>query len=418
MIARLPRTRLAGVLLALAACSLSACTTPEPVGPPPPPPDYSRPLPPGASALRIVADPNERPDLRALASQFADPGFAESLGRSVAWYNIPSSQRTFPISGISHVHAQTSARALLWIVQNTDDPRAAAEQIAREFDVYKSVGWNGRGDVLLTGYYSPVFSASAERTGRYQYPLYTRPADLVTDPRTGITLGRRTADGSASPYPTRAEIEQQDLLAGSELVYLPSRLDAYTIEVNGSAKLDMTDGSVRYVGYDGNNGYAYTSIGRQLVADGKMDPNTVTMPSLRRFFMDNPDELEHYIQRNDRFIFFKDYDSTDWPAGSLGFRVEGNRSLATDKEVYPPGSVVLVQSIGSNRSGGAVPPINQLVLDQDTGGAIRAPGRADLYFGIGPVAEEQAGVLAIEANLYYLFLKRELVQGWHNRLSQ
>ena len=141
------------------------------------------------------------------------------------------------------------------------------------------------------------------------------------------------------------------------------------------------------------------------------------MPSLRRFFMDNPDELERYIQRNDRFIFFKDYDSTDWPAGSLGFRVEGNRSLATDKEVYPPGAVVLVQSIGANR-GGAVPPIHQLVLDQDTGGAIRAPGRADLYFGIGPVAEEQAGVLAIEANLYYLFLKRELVQGWHNRLNQ
>ena len=126
MIARLPGTRLAGVLLFLLATGLSACTTPAAVGPPPPPPDYSRPLPPGASALRLVTDAGDRPDLGALANQFADPGFAESLGRSVAWYNIASSQRTFPISGISHVHAKTSAQALLWIVNNTDDPRAAA----------------------------------------------------------------------------------------------------------------------------------------------------------------------------------------------------------------------------------------------------------------------------------------------------
>lgn len=410
--ARMPRL-LALVTLLAATLLLPACSTPAPVGPPPPPPDYSRPLPPGQSALRLISDPQQRPDLNALAVQFADPGFMESLQRSIAWYALPSSQRTFPISGISHVHAATSARALYWIITNTGDPRAAAEQINREFDVYQTVGWNGRGDILLTGYYSPVFSASAHRTGRFQFPLYTRPDDLVADPRTGIILGRRGADGRVTPYPTRAQIEQQNLLQGGELVYLPSRLDAYTIEVNGSAKLNMTDGSVRYVGYDGNNGYEYTSIGRQLVRDGRLDPNTVSMPTIRRFFQDNPDELERYIHRNDRFIFFRDYDSTDWPAGSLGFRVEGGRSLATDKEVYPPGSVVLVRSTQPGRGG----PIDQLVLDQDTGGAIRAPGRADLYFGIGPVAEERAGVLAVEGTLYYLYLKRELVQGWHNRLD-
>ena len=402
-------------LLGCVVCGLSACSGPAPVGPPPPPPDYSRPLPPGASALRLITDPGERPDLTKLAAQFASAGFLESLERSVGWYRVPSSRRSFPVSGISHVHAATSAQALHWILTHTDDPAQAAAQIGREFDVYASVGWNGKGDVLITGYYSPAFSASVERTGEYQYPLYTRPQDLITDPRTGLILGRRTpgnADGGVTPYPARAQIEQQGLLAGGELVYLPSRLDAYTIEVNGSAKLNMTDGTVRYVGYDGNNGHAYTSIGRQLVADGRLDANTVSMPAIRRFFQANPDELEQYIQRNDRFIFFCDYDSTDWPAGSLGLRVEGGRSLATDKTVYPPGSVVLVRSMQPGRGG----PIDQLVLDQDTGGAIRAPGRADLYFGIGPSAEERAGVLAAEGRLYYFFLKRERVQGWYNRL--
>ncbi|XAL99836.1 MltA domain-containing protein [Phycisphaeraceae bacterium D3-23] len=413
MIARTAGMRLAaGIALLFSTLLFVGCNTPGPVGPPPPPPDYARALRPGQSALRLVNSPTERPDLTQLAAQFADPGFAESLSRSVAWYALPSSQRTFPISGISHIHARTSAQALQWILANTGDPRQAAQQIDREFDVYTSVGWDGNGGVLLTGYYSPVFSASYERAGQYQYPLYRRPNDLLTDPTTGLTFGRRNPDGTVTPYPTRAQIEQQNLLQGGELVYLPSRLDAYTIEVNGSAKLNMTDGTELLVGYDGNNGYDYTSIGRQLVADGKLDANTVSMPTIRRFFQQNPAELERYIQRNDRFIFFKEYDATDWPAGSLGFRVEGRRSLATDKEVYPPGAVVLVRTQRTNNGG----PINQLMLDQDTGGAIRAPGRADLYFGIGPVAEEQAGVLAIEGRLYYLFLKRELVQGWHNRL--
>jgi len=402
--------------LFLVSISLTTgCTNPAPVVGPAPAPNYARPLGPGESALRLVTDPAQRPNLAQLADQLADPAFRQSLNRSVTWYNIPSSQRTFPISGISHIHAQTSALAMLSIIENAASPQEAAAQINAQFDVFKSVGWNGQGDVLLTGYFSPEFDASLEKTAAYSFPLYTRPSDLVTDPLTGDVLGQRTDQGT-QPYPTRSAIEQGGLLAGSELVYLPSRLDAYTIEVNGSAKLNMTDGLTMYIGYDGNNGYPYTSIGRQLVKDGQLDANTVTMPAIRQFFRDNPAELERYIQRNDRFIFFSEYDDTDWPAGSLGFRVEGGRSMATDKEVYPPGAVVLVQSIGPNRSG-AVAPINRLVLDQDTGGAIRAPGRADLYFGIGDGAEHEAGVLAIEANLYYLFLKRDNVQQWHDQLN-
>ena len=403
------------VLLCMAGCAGSTAR----VVAPPAPPDYTRPLGPGERALKLVTDPARRPDINSLASQFADPDFVESLRLSAGWYDKPSSKSYFnpDVSGISHIHAKVSAQTLLYLVESSPTTADAAAQIDSLFDVYQTVGWNKRGDVLFTGYYSPQFTASLERTGPYQFPLYGRPDDLRSDPVSGEVFGRDTSNGQTVPYYTRSEIESQDILKGTEIVYLPQRLDAYTIEVNGSAKLDLTNGQTLYLGHAGTNGLKYTSIGRELIKDGKLDKNTVSMPTIRQFFLNNPEELNRYIARNDRFVFFKQYENPEqWPGGALGVRVNAVRSLATDKEVYPPGAMVLVKTSTNNRTG-AIAPIEQLVFDQDAGGAIRAPGRADFYFGIGPAAEVKAGELAVEGTMYYFFLKRDLVQGWYNQLQ-
>ncbi|MEL7088191.1 MAG: MltA domain-containing protein, partial [Planctomycetota bacterium] len=305
----------------------------------------------------------------------------------------------FPIEGVTHDRARRSVETVLELAGVTD-PRARADRLAASFDVYQSVGYDGSGTLLFTGYFSPQFTASRVRTGRYQYPLYARPADLITDPATGAVLGQQSSAG-VSPYPTRQQIESNQLLAGQELVFLPSRLDAYSIEVNGSARLKLTDGNTMYVGYAGTNGRDYTSIGRLLVADGTLDANTVTMPAIRNHFQQNPRQLDDYIRQNDRFVFFREYPGTEWPAGSLGFRVTPERSLATDKKIFPRGGVVLASTA---LPGGQ--PFRQLMIDQDTGGAIRAPGRADIYFGIGPTAERLSGAQAAEGRLFYLFLKQ------------
>lgn len=385
---------------------------------PPAPPDYTRPLGPGERALRLITDPAQRPVFTDYTAQLTDPAFLESLRLSSAWYNKPSSQNYFKpdVSGISHVHAKVSAQVLLYLVESSATPEEAAKQIDSLFDVYQTVGWNKQGVVLFTGYYSPQFTASLERSGPYQYPLYNRPDDLRSDPLSGEVFGRDTGSGIV-PYYTRSEIESQGLLKGKELVYLPQRLDAYTIEVNGSAKLDLANGQTLYIGHAGTNGLNYTSIGRELIKDGKLDKNTVSMPTIRQFFLNNPDELERYIARNDRFVFFKQYENPEqWPGGALGVRVNAMRSIATDKQVYPPGAMVLVKTGTANRTG-PITPIEQLVFDQDAGGAIRAPGRADFYFGIGPAAEAKAGELAVEGTMYYFFLKRDLVQGWYDQLQ-
>ena len=376
-------------------------------------PAYATPLPEGAFALRRIDDASQRPDLAAVADQLRDDALRRALDRSLDWYSRPSTRQHFPLGPISHAHARASAYAMRQIAELPRDEAAAA--LESEFDVWVSVGWDGRGTVFYTGYYAPVFHASRTRQGPYQYPLYKRPDDLAADPATGEVLGRRVGEGRYEPYPTRAELEQSGALRGRELVYLPTRLHAYMIEVNGSARLNMTDGSTLYVGFAGTNGHDYTSIGQLLVADGYIDENRLTLGAIEQHFERYPDQLAGYIRQNDRFIFFQEYEADTWPAGSLGVRVEPMRTLATDKSIFPRGAPVLVDTT-MPRPGGER-RVRQLMVDQDTGGAIRAAGRGDIFYGIGDRAGSLAGRQAAEGRLYYLLLRRDRVQAWHERLA-
>ncbi len=373
---------------------MAGCRGPEAV------PDYARALPPGEAALRVVHPQWREQIIQETATQLAEPGYGAALGRSADWFRIASTQEFFPIEGVTHDRARRSVETLRDIAA-IPDARVRADRLAAGFEVYESVGYDGEGVVFFTGYFSPEFSASRTRSGRFQFPIYARPADLVTDPATGAVMGRADSRGRMLPYPTRQQIESDGLLQGSELVYLPSRLDAYSIEVNGSAKLQLLGGETMYVGYAGTNGRSYTSIGRLLVANGEMDPNTVSMPAIRQFFQQHPRKLDEYIRQNERFVFFQEYPGGDWPAGSLGFKVSPRRSLATDKKIFPRGGAVLVSTLLPDGT-----QWRQLMLDQDTGGAIRVPGRADIYFGTGPQAERLSGAQAAEGRLFYLFLKR------------
>jgi membrane-bound lytic murein transglycosylase A len=173
----------------------------------------------------------------------------------------------------------------------------------------------------------------------------------------------------------------------------------------------MTDGTQMLIGYAGNNGHEYTSIGKLLVADGKLSRNTLSLPAIRRYFQGHPEELDIYTRRNERFVFFKQYAENTWPAGSLGVEVTALRSLATDKSVFPRGLPTLVVTrIPTGTSGSQ--SFDQFMADQDTGGAIRAPGRADIYMGAGPEAEHIAGQQLYEGRLYYLILKPQYVSRW------
>ncbi|MEM1210439.1 MAG: MltA domain-containing protein [Planctomycetota bacterium] len=408
------RSPLAVVSLPLAGLglllSLTGCQPAEPVEP-----DYASSLPEGAFGLRQITDPAERPSLRTAARQMNEPGFREALDRSLVWFDAPSSRRFYPSGPISHGHAQVSLYAMREIAV---EPAAAVreQRLEQDFDVWQTVGWDGSGDVLFTAYHSPIFDASLTPTPRFRYPIYTRPADLVTDPNTGVVYGRATPAGSVEPfqqYPTRADLAASGELNGLELAYLSSALDAYLIQLNGSAKLTLTDGSTMHVGYAGTNGRPYTSVAQALIADGHLAEGEANLPNLRRL---DDGLLAEYINRNERFVFLQPYQGDNWPAGSMGFRVTPMRSLATDKAIFPRGSAVLVDT-SFPTPGGGTRPFGQLMLDQDTGGAIRAAGRADIYTGIGDDAEDLAGRQKTDGTFYYLLLTPDAARRWHRQMT-
>lgn len=364
--------------------------------------DYGRPLPPGALALRKIG-PEAYPDFGAGFDHRA--GLEQAVRHSLAYLAKKSSQRYFPYGDITHERAVASLERFLEVLATATTPAALNEAIRAEFDVYQSVGYDDRGTVYFTGYYCPIFDGRRERIGPYRYPLYALPPDLVKDEE-GRTLGRRNPDGSLSPrYPTRREIEEGRLLDGLEVAWLKSPFEAYVVTVQGSAKLRLQDGTLYELGYAGNNGHDYTPVSAAMISDGVIRRSELSLQTLLRYFNQHPEQAYNYCWKNDRYVFFQE--APGGPFGSLNTPVTPYRTIATDKEVFPRACLSFLKSNLPVVYDGQVidTPYSGFVLDQDTGGAIRAAGRCDVYMGIGPSAEAVAGRTGSEGGLYYLFIR-------------
>jgi len=365
--------------------------------------DYGRALPPGAPALRLITDPARLPDFRPAFGQDRHALLA-ALDHSIRWFTYPSSKKYYPIQEITHERAQRSLAAFREILLSAKSAEEFHQRIISQFDVYESVGCDDEGTVLFTGYYTPIFDGRLAPDAEFRWPLYKLPPDLVKDEE-GNCLGRRTEDGSIVPYYTRAEIEA-GVLRGLELVWLRDRFEAYICTVQGSAKLRLPDGTLYSIGYHGNNGKPYTSIGQLLVNDGLIQPEDLSLAGLIKFFRDRPDLLDTYLPKNERYVFFRPAEGD--PTGSLGVPVTPYCTLATDKAIFPRGCLTyVVTQLPSVLPGERVRqmPFERFLLDQDTGGGIRAPGRADVYVGVGDAAGLVAGHTFSEGRLYYIFLR-------------
>lgn len=379
----------------------------------PTPLDYGAKLPPGTLALRKIP-PEMYPSFAVNPSDLARVRTA--IRYSLEYMGKPSSRRFYPYGDISHERAVATLRALDQLAQTAKSSDEIDQQIRANFDVYQSVGapdsddsGGYTGKVLFTGYFTPIYRASLTRGGPYQWPLYKRPADLVSDPVTGDVQGRKTADGQIVPhYYTRAEIEA-GALRGQELCWLTSRWEAYVVTVQGSGRLRLPDGTIYEVGYNGNNGYQYVSVGERMVADGLIQADRVSLKTLGDYFDEHPEDEDKYLSANPRTVFFTE--RRGGPYGSLNEPVTPMATIATDKEaqdIYPRAMPAFLTTSMPDDAGLPV-PYSGFFLDQDTGGAIRAAGRCDIYMGVGPAAEQQAGRQLNEGQLYYVAIKQELV---------
>jgi membrane-bound lytic murein transglycosylase A len=363
---------------------------------------YDRPLLPGQSALRKITDPYEIPDFTMACFDLAN--MRTAIDRSLNYLQKPSSQQFFPLGDITHSRAVNSLKAFAEMMDSRMTARSMNETIRTKFDVYMSVGCDDIGTVLYTGYYTPIFDGSMKRTERFQYPLYKTPKDLVKVPD-GETLGRRGAGGVLTQYPPRAIIESTKMLAGTELIWLADPFEVYIAHVQGSAKIRLPDSKLITVGYSANNGHDYQSISKELVKDGRIRTDQLSLSAMIDYFKNNPNLVDQYVWRNPRFVFFKTQEGE--PRGSLNEQVTPLRTIATDKSIFPRGCLTFISTRLPQATAGTVS--NQFysgfALDQDTGGAIRAPGRCDVYMGIGDEAGKLAGQTYQEGKLYYLFLK-------------
>lgn len=364
--------------------------------------DYNRQLGPGESALRKITDPALIPDFTMAACNLTN--LREAVGNSINYLKKPSSEQFFPMDDVTHARAKASLEEFARLLDDGVTGANLNAVLREKFDVYISVGCDNEGTVLFTGYYTPIFDGSLQETAEYRYPLYSKPDDLEKG-LTGEILGRRGADGQLTTYPPRAEIESSGMLKGTELIWLKDPFEAYIAHVQGSAKVKLPDGSLTTVGYAANNGYDYNGISKQMIDDGAITSDQLNLSAMMAYFKGHRDMVDKYVNLNPRFVFFQK--STGAPHGSLNEPVIEMRSIATDKLIFPRASLTYINTQLPQMMGGQVVTsfYDGFTLDQDTGGAIRAPGRCDVYMGSGDLAGKMAGDTYQEGKLYYLFLK-------------
>jgi membrane-bound lytic murein transglycosylase A len=387
---------------------LSACVRPGPIQVPTLPPeqvakakkDYHRPLPAGQHALRKITDPAALPDL---AAGFQDrEGLLAGVERSLHYLGKPSSEQFFPVSGISHAQVVRSLELFRELLQRGGDALELAAEVRERFDVYTTIGCDDQGTVLFTGYYTPVFDASREPSAEFSHALHAPPEGHVKDLITGKTLGLRRADGTIDPdYPGREELLSSDRLKGRELVYLRNPFEAYIVGVQGSAQLRLRDGTKLEVGYAGTNGKPYASLGRALVKAGKLKPDELNLKRMIDYFSEHPEDFAPLAAKNQRYVYFQE--SSGGPFGCLNEQVTRLRTIATDKSIFPRASLCFLEA----RLPVAAGVYRGFTLDQDAGGAIRAPGRCDVYMGTGEAAGREAGRTLAEGRMYYLIARDE-----------
>lgn len=337
-----------------------------------------------------ITDPRQLPNFR---DDYSRDTLLRSIDNSLEYFKrVKSNPYDFHMTGFSHENLENTLKSFREGFLRCKNTQELNDFIAKNFRVFQAIGKDYEGQVHFTGYGTPIYDGSLTPTGDFRYPLYKVPADFK------------------KPYYTRREIEERNLLKGNEIAYLKSKLDAYLIHVQGSGQIRLPSGEKVYVGYGADSGHKYSSIGRMLVMDGKIPEEELTLSTLISYFAQHPGELDSYLKKNDRYVFFKKVDYAT-PHGSIGVPVTPMRSIATDKKVFPAGGLAfaVIESKRPKKTGWFQKKKEVeksfFVLDQDTGSAIQTPARADVYFGIGDQAMHEAGNLNTFGQVYYL-LKR------------
>ncbi|NJC06820.1 membrane-bound lytic murein transglycosylase A [Sphingomonas kaistensis] len=364
---------------ALLALSLAACATrPMPPVEPAPPASTPEPVPtpvppeppkPATAALSGITPAAPRP--------FTD----EAALRALAAFRIscPSVVRRPDTSGLTQGEDWRAACDQARLVPNT------AADAKRFFETGFAWVKVGSEPAFATGYWEPEILGSRVPGPGYALPIYRTPPDLVRCTRADGTTGRGRLDetGQCVPYWTRGEVYDGALAGrGLELAYAADPVDMFFLEIQGSGRLRLPDGSVMRIGYDNQNGREYVGVGRVLRDRGILPPGGADMDSIKRWMRAQPDGGMSLMRENLSKIFFKELTGPG-PLGALGLPVTARGTVATDPMFVPLGAPVWLDMVTNDADG--------LWVAQDTGGAIKGANRFDTFWGAGEEARRIAG---------------------------
>lgn len=297
--------------------------------------------------------------------------------------------------------------------QNEAEVRAF---LATHFSPYAVAFAGGRRDGLVTGYFEPKLEGSRVRTERFDVPLYGVPDDLLSVDLVELhpELANRRMRGRVEgrrvvPYWSRSDIVRGlPSLVGKVLAYVADPLDAFFLQIQGSGRIQLTDGPLVRLGYADQNGHPYRAIANVLIARGEMTLEQASLQAIRAWGRAHPDRLPALLDDNPSYVFFREIAAPapgtleadiDGPLGSLGVPLLARRTIAVDARVIPLGAPMWL----STRQPSSGAPIERLVLAQDTGGAIRGAVRADLFWGAGEDAAREAGRMREQGRMWLLW---------------
>jgi membrane-bound lytic murein transglycosylase A len=272
---------------------------------------------------------------------------------------------------------------------------------------YAVLAGDGNASGLVTGYYEPLLRGSRTRSREFAQPVRGVPDDLLTVDLAAIfpelkdkRVRGRIEGNKVVPYWTRGEIEARgDRLPAKTLLYVDDPVELFFLQVQGSGRVRLADGSVVRLNYGDHNGHPYQSIGRVLVDRGDLKLEEASMQGIQAWGRANPARLPELLAANPSYVFFREVPNTPGgPAGALGVPLTAERSIAVDPRSVPLGAPVFLATTQPNSSR----PLNRLVMAQDTGGAIKGAVRADFFWGFGKEAGEQAGRMKQAGRLWAL----------------
>ena len=280
----------------------------------------------------------------------------------------------------------------------------------QHFNLYKALQKNGKDEGLVTGYYQPLLKGSKKRSRKYQIPLYGPPSDLITVDLSEVypdlkykRLRGRVEGNKLIPYHTREEItEDKYPLKGNELFWVKDAVEAFFLEIQGSGVIAFEDGTRTQVGYADQNGHPYRSMGRELIHKGELSRHKVSMQSIKAWAKKNKKKLQRFMNANPSVVFFRELPpGLPGPIGALGVPITAERSVAVDRKFVPLGAPIILSTTQPNSK----KTLKQIMVAQDTGGAIGGGVRIDYYWGQGNASGRKAGSMKQQGKVWVMLPK-------------